>query len=206
MNRQDVTAALVRIREARRKWDIARAKFNSDVDTAMMRLINEAAANFMSAEDVSKYSGFTVKRVRAIMRENSLDPKRGRRLIARKAASTLEENALIMGIDPRDMDLMSLLAYLPAGKELRKSAAANGTNGADVLGEFLETTVTCSGCAAAAEADDDKALAALFRRVLTDEEMYVDVGNGDLILDGHLWNLTSAETEMVEKIVGVKDK
>lgn len=136
MNRQDVTTNLVRIRQARRAWTTAKAKFDSDVDAALLRLVHEAAANFMSAEEVSRYSGFTVRRVREVMRQAGLTG-RGKRLLAKQAATTLAENAIVLGIEPKDMDLMSPLAYLPAGSELRKGAEANGVS--NVAAEFPET-------------------------------------------------------------------
>jgi hypothetical protein len=142
VNRTDVVGALISIRRARRAWDTARAKFLSDVDAAMMRLIHEAAANYMSAEEVARYSGFTVRAVRLKMRQNELTG-RGKRLLARQAAKALEENAALLGIEPREMDLMSPLAYLPAGKDLRMSAAANGTGA--IPDEFLETPALVHG-------------------------------------------------------------
>jgi len=120
MQKFDVQIALEGIREARSKWAAAQSKFNADVEVLLMRLLNEAAVNFMSAEEVAKASGLTVKRVRILMRKHGLNPKVGKRLLAQRAAETLAENAALLGIDPHEMDLMSPLAYLPMGQEMRK--------------------------------------------------------------------------------------
>ncbi len=131
MNVNEIKDALIAVKEARAKWDTARAKFESDVQYMMTRLINESVAQYMSAEDIAAYSGFTAKRVRLFMRIQRLDPKGGKRALSKIAADTLRTNALIMGIEPRDMDLMSPLAYLPMGKQMRE--------------EFLETEAARSG-------------------------------------------------------------
>lgn len=120
MKKFDVQIALEGINEATTAWAKARIKFNSDITYLMSRLLNEAAVNFMSAEEVARYSGMTVKRVRILMRANGLDPKKGKRLLAKQAAEALSENAALLGIEPHEMDLMSPLAYLPMGSDLRK--------------------------------------------------------------------------------------
>lgn len=120
MKKFDVQIALEGIHEARSKWGAAQAKFNADVEYVMARLLNEAAVNFMSAEEVAKASGLTVKRVRLMMRKHGLDPRKGKRLLAQHAAEALAENAALLGIEPHEMDLMSPLAYLPMGQEMRK--------------------------------------------------------------------------------------
>jgi hypothetical protein len=116
----DVQIALEGIAEAKTKWTRAFADFNAGVETAMTRLIHEAAANFMSAEEVAKHSGLTVKRVRILMRAAGLDPKHGKRLLSKNAATALAENAALLGIQPHEMDLTSPLAYLPMGSEMRE--------------------------------------------------------------------------------------
>src|SRR5690349_19562759 len=104
----------------------------------MSRLILEAALNRMSAEEVGRYSGFTLRAVRIKFRQNELTG-RGKTLLSRQAAHVLEQNAAILGVDPKDIDLMSALAYLPAGPELRKGANANATGSVEDIAEFLET-------------------------------------------------------------------
>lgn len=120
MRKFDVQIALEGIAEARERWDSANKKFKADVEYLMTRLLNEAAVNHMSAEEIAKASGLTVKRVRALMRKMTLDPKKGKRLLAKQAAETLAENAALLGIEPHEMDLMSPLAYLPMGEEMRR--------------------------------------------------------------------------------------
>lgn len=125
MKMYDVQIALEGVAEARAKWDTAFKRFNADVAYLMARLLNEAAVNHMSVEQVAKASGLTPKRVRALMRDHGLNPKHGRRLLANHAATALVENAALLSIEPHEMDLTSPLAYLPMGKDMRA--------------EFLET-------------------------------------------------------------------
>lgn len=120
MKKFDVIIALEGIAEARYKWNSAWLKFDSEVGYVIKRLLNEAAVNFMSAEEVARYSGLTVKRVRQLMRDNGLNPKTGKTLLAKQAAETLANNAALLGIEPHEMDLMSPLAYLPIGSDLKK--------------------------------------------------------------------------------------
>lgn len=126
MKKFEVQVTLEGIAEARAAWATANAKFNADVEFLMNRLINEAAANFMSAEEVAKASGLTVKRVKTMMRERGLDPKRGKQLLAKQAAEALAENSALLGIEPHEMDLMSPLAYLPMGDQMREALRPKG--------------------------------------------------------------------------------
>lgn len=120
MNKFDVQMALNTIREARAQWLDGYRNFNLDTYYIMRRLLNEAAVNYMSAEDVARESGFTVKAVREFMRQNGLNPKNGKRLLAKTAAKALTENAALLGITPQSMDMMSPLAYLPMGEKLKR--------------------------------------------------------------------------------------
>ena len=120
MQKFDVVIALEGVREAKAEWAKAVTKFNADVEYVMARLLHEAARNYMSAEEVAKASGFTVKRVRTLMRAAGLDPRSGKTLLAKKAAEALADNAALLGIEPHEMDLMSPLAYLPMGEKMRR--------------------------------------------------------------------------------------
>jgi hypothetical protein len=108
------------VREARDKWALAYSRFSSDVDFVMTRLLNEAAVARMSPEQVAEASGLTVKRVRHLMRGIGLNPKQSKTLLSQSAAEALQENAALLGIEPWEVDLMSPLAYLPMGSELRQ--------------------------------------------------------------------------------------
>lgn len=121
MQKFTVQMALESIGEARAEWAKAKTKFDADVRMVMRRLIMEAAINYMSAEDIAKFSGLTVKQVRLLMRTENLDPRNKPRLLAKRAASTLAENAALLGIEPHEVDLMSPLAYLPAGEALART-------------------------------------------------------------------------------------
>lgn len=135
MKKFDVITALGQIRRARQEWTVSQTSFTADVEVLMKRLINEAAVNMMSAEDVARLSGFPVKRIRAMMRANNLNPKNGKRLLAKTAAATLSDNAALLGVEPREFDLMSPLAYLPMGSGLRQLLTAS------VSGEEVDTGV-----------------------------------------------------------------
>lgn len=128
MNRTETEDQLRRVAAARKTWGLAHTEFFVNVDTIMRRLIHEGIANRMSAEQVASLSGVSVKHIRQLMRTYDLDPKGGKQMLSRKAAETLANNAELLGIDPVDMDLMSPLAYLPAGSELRKAMAAQGVS------------------------------------------------------------------------------
>lgn len=116
-----VLIALEGIAEARAEWHAAKRKFDADVNFLMHRLLLEAARNRMSVDEVAKASGYSVAQVRAMMRKRSLDPKKGRTLLAKQAAEALAANAELMGIQPWEMDLTSPLAYLPMGDEMRRA-------------------------------------------------------------------------------------
>lgn len=132
MEKFGVTLGLEHVALARREWTQALRKFEADVEYVMKRLINEAAVNYMSAEQVAAASGLTVKRVRLLMRNNGLDPKRSKRLLAKRAAETLAENAALLGVEPHEVDLMSPLAYLPAGSVLRRQFLETQSQGVTV--------------------------------------------------------------------------
>lgn len=123
MDKFGITLQLERVREANEKWRVALAKKNADVEWMMRRLLHEAAHAFMSPEEVATASGYTVKRIRILMRAAGLDPRSGKNLLSKQAAETLAENAELMGIEPQHMDLTSPLAYLPMGEEMRRSLA-----------------------------------------------------------------------------------
>jgi len=121
MKKADIIEALVSVRVAKAQWAVAQTKFNSDVEAVMSRLLHEAAVARMSDAEVANASGFTVKRVRMIMRAIGLNPRDGKNLLSAKAGEALANNAALLGIEPRDMDLMSPLAYLPMGEEMKRA-------------------------------------------------------------------------------------
>lgn len=120
MKRSEVRDLLGRVKAAKKQHAFDEAKFQSDVSAVMRRLLHEAAANLMSVEEVARDSGYTVKRIRQMMRDIGLNPTAGRNLLSKKAAEALATNADLMGIEPSEMDLMSPLAYLPMGEQLRR--------------------------------------------------------------------------------------
>lgn len=127
----EITLALEAVRDARKEWNKATAKFNADVEFLMTRLLNEAAAAKMGQTQVAESLGVTPTRLRKMMRDHGLNPKTGRNLLAKQAAETLEENAALLGVEPHQVDLTSPLAYLPIGSNLRKFLETNTVTGDD---------------------------------------------------------------------------
>lgn len=136
MKQFEIEMALEALAEARATWAKAITKFNADVEQVMGRLLREAAANRMSVEHVARAGGFTPKRVRVLMRNHGLDPKNGRTLLAQQAAEALAENAALMGVEPHEVDLMSPLAYLPMGEQMRRALNPRGVT--DLPEDLLE--------------------------------------------------------------------
>lgn len=128
MKKFDIQMALGAVAEAKAKWAKHRAEFESGVDAVMFRLLHEAAANYMSAEEVARASGFTTAQIKKRMKAMGMNPVSGKRLLAKQAAEALATNSAILGIEPHEMDLMSPLAYLPAGSLLRQEIQANGVS------------------------------------------------------------------------------
>lgn len=122
MQKYDVQMALERLREARDVWRAAKRVFETNTDKVLNRLILEGAANYMSVEEVARYSGFTPLTIRRLMTRLGMNAemRKSKRLLAKTAAEALASNADLLGIAPHEMDLMSPLAYLPMGSELRQ--------------------------------------------------------------------------------------
>lgn len=141
MKKFDVQIALEGVRDAKSQWARAVRTFNADVEKVLVRLLHEASANYMSPEEVARHSGLSPKRVRDLMRANGLNPRDGKRVLAASAAKALAENAALLGIRPHDMDLMSPLAYLPMGSQMKQALTDKAV--ARVT-ELPEDTVTVS--------------------------------------------------------------
>lgn len=131
MKKHEVTQALVTLREARQAWEKARLDFQADYDLAVGRLLREAAANRMSVNEVSTTLQTPIRGLRSMMRSIGLEPRQGKTALSRKAAEALAENAALLGVDPRKMDLTSPLAYLPMGNDLRRTLESQ-TLGRDI--------------------------------------------------------------------------
>lgn len=141
MQKFDVQFALEGVAEARAAWAKAKRKFDADVNTVMRRLLHEAAANYMSVEEVARPSGYNTTQIRSMMRINGMDPRDGKTLLAKHAADALASNAELLGIEPHEMDLMSPLAYLPAGEKLRRELQDRTVSQVHDLPEDLTTEV-----------------------------------------------------------------
>jgi hypothetical protein len=120
MQKFDVMIALEKVAEMRTTWSTSKREFDEAINKIMARLLHEAARNYMSVEEVASASGLKKIQVRSMMRLNGLDPKTGKTLLAKHAAEALEKNAELLGVSVHDMDLMSPLAYLPMGDQLKQ--------------------------------------------------------------------------------------
>lgn len=118
MKKFEIEINLNHIRDARAELNKKVREFNTECDKAMKRLIHEAAANMMSAQEVGKHAGMSTAAVKTKMKKFNLNPSKGKTLLSKNAAEVLASNAEIMGIEPHQIDLMSPLAYLPAGKDV----------------------------------------------------------------------------------------
>ncbi len=127
MKRSEVETAFENLRDAKGAWAQRHREFNDGVAQIMRLLMHEAAVNYMSHHDVARMSGYSVKRVRDLMRAAGLNPRDGKRLLSQKAAEALANNAALMGIEPGEMDLMSPLAYLPMGSVMKRELAESRT-------------------------------------------------------------------------------
>lgn len=116
------------VADSRAAWRAAERQFQADYAAVMKRLLNEAAYNMMSVEQVSAASGIPNKQVRAMMRRFNLNPKHGRKMLSEQAAKALHKNAALMGVKPEDMDLTSPLAYLPMGDALKRRLVEETTS------------------------------------------------------------------------------
>lgn len=115
-----VQLALEELRQSKRAWVRAKREFDRNYKDMMVRLIHQAAICYMSIDQVARFSGMTRRDIRRLMRENNLDPKASKTMLSKTAAKAVQENAALLGIKPRQMDLMSPLAYLPMGSEMRE--------------------------------------------------------------------------------------
>lgn len=114
-----------KVRDALDEWALAKDSFDAGIDTIMSRLIYEAMVQRMSVRQIAESAGMSEVTIRRLMRERGLNPKSSKKVLAQQAAEALHANAALMGIDPREMDLMSPLAYLPMGEKLRKELEEN---------------------------------------------------------------------------------
>ncbi len=119
MTHHEVTAALEHLRAAESEWLTARAKYNSDSEALLSALLLRGLEVRLSPEDIGRASGIGATAMRRRVRALGLNTRRGAAALSREASETLRENAALLGIAPEDVDLLSPLAYLPAGPALR---------------------------------------------------------------------------------------
>ena len=134
MEKFEIVINLEHIAAQRKAWNEAAREFGERVDRAMKRLIHEAVAKRMSATEVAKLAGYNRTTLKSMMLRMNLNPTKGTTLLSRQAAAVLESNAEILGIKPHEIDLMSPLAYLPAGSLIKEQVAS-----VTEIAEFPET-------------------------------------------------------------------
>ncbi len=115
MNRGEVIEALEAVRDAHVAWRKAKKEYELRLTSTMKRLVHEAARATVSVDEMALYSGLSKTRIRAMMRQAGINPHRGKALLSRQSAEVLRTNAGVMGVDPSEINLNTLLAYLPAG-------------------------------------------------------------------------------------------
>jgi hypothetical protein len=138
MNVIEIERALNSVAYSRKKWYDAKREFDKDADHIMHRLLLEAAAQKMSVQQVARCLKATPKQVRALMRRFGMNPKSSRTLLAKDAAEALHANAGLMGINVKNFDLMSPLAYLPMGAKMRTELAQSQGQVTEVSGNAEE--------------------------------------------------------------------
>lgn len=144
MDTDRVKKGLIAVREARAEFAKRQTSFTANVDTVMTRLLYEAARNKMSPDQVARLSGLTPKRIRTLMRQRGLDPRMGKRMLSAAAAEALHENAALLSVEPHEIDLMSPLAYLPMGSDLRRALEAPGATEEDLDADIVCTVPGCN--------------------------------------------------------------
>jgi hypothetical protein len=120
MKKLEVLSYLRQIRDARAEAAKAQAKFRSDVDAVLNRLLHEGVRNYMSAEEMAAACDMNRKAIRQRMRDLGLNPRDGKNVLSKRASEALANNAALLGVEPSEMDLMSPLAYLPMGDKLKR--------------------------------------------------------------------------------------
>lgn len=120
MEHVEVERALNRVAYNRSQWNKAKHEFDKAAEKVTHRLLLEAAVAKMSVHQVSRCLQITPKRTRELMRRFGMNTKSSRTLLAKDAAEALHANADLMGIDVKNFDLMSPLAYLPAGSVMKQ--------------------------------------------------------------------------------------
>lgn len=118
MDRFGIRLHLEHIRAARDELNKKRREYDAIVNKHLPLLLLEAGQNRMSVREVSKHSGIPVRQIRARLKKLGVKSTDAR-LLPDASAKVLAANADLLNIDPADMDLMSPLAYLPAGQALR---------------------------------------------------------------------------------------
>lgn len=145
MRKADVLTQMYRVREAQSLWRAGYRDAQKALDKITGRLLLEAARNFISIDEAAGSLGLTPKRVRSRLRLLGVKPGWDS-LMSKQAARALTENAELMGIEPAKMDLLSPLAYLPMGSELREFLETKGKTMQELSGTDLAEGWWCQKC------------------------------------------------------------
>lgn len=140
MEHVEIERALNQVAYSRSQWNKAKNDFDKAAEKVTHRLMLEAAVAKMSVQQVASCLKVTPKRVRELMRRFGMNPKSGKTLLAKDAAEALSANAELLGVNPKDFDLMSPLAYLPAGSVLKQQMSG--------ISQVTEVEEFCPTCGA----------------------------------------------------------
>jgi len=115
-----IRSGLRQIGQARAAWHEGITNFRASVEGITDRFLVEAARDRIAVHEVARLLGVRPAWVRSRMRDIGFETGRSEAALSRQAHAIIERNAEILGIDIKDIDLTSPLAYLPAGKDLLK--------------------------------------------------------------------------------------
>lgn len=146
VHKQDVLDLLNSLKAVRDSFAVVRVRHIAETSTVARRLFIEGAVNYMSPEEMAQASGYTPKAVRMYLREHGLDPRMKKPMLSKHAARVLADNAALLNLEPADL-LLSPLAYLPAGDELRREVQEkNVSKVTEVEAEPVATGMWCTNC------------------------------------------------------------
>lgn len=157
MKKFEVQMQLEKVRDACAEWNAARREFRVGYNRVMNRLLHEAVRNRMSVADIAAASGLTKTQVRRQLNLAGFSAYLTKTTLSDMAAKALSENAELLGVDPREMDLTSPLAYLPMGEKLKRELDKQV---APSVTEFPETEELIP-----VNIDDPDAVAAVFTQL-----------------------------------------
>lgn len=121
-SRKEVLSALSDIGTAQLEFHRVAKRYEAERDRALLPLVLEGARLRLSAKRMAAYAGVTQGRIKSILRRTGIDG-RNISMVAEQTEKVLEHNAALLDVDITQIDLMSPLAYIPAGPGLRREGS-----------------------------------------------------------------------------------